>query len=127
LGARQGESDALTALEAALERVASLQRETAEQQARQEREALRQQYEALAERQQTLHQTTLPYAQIPRLDRKQRSEVVDLGHQQSDLQAEAAALREQVSQTLVFQAMHDRIDQAAGRATEQLRAGDPAR
>lgn len=120
--AKNGESAAVSALEEALKRVQEMKQQAAEQEAREKRQELKEEYEKLAARQDELRAAAEPFARAATVDRKDQRAVRDLGHQQGDVQTAAADLRQRVGETLIFSAMHGRLDTAAARAARQLRA-----
>ncbi len=120
LQAGNAERAAIEHLEAALELLKQVRRQTEEDLVRQEREKLKEAYEQLARRQDELTGEVTPLADVPTLSRKQKSDLRAVSQSQQGLQHEAGKLKEQVDKTLVFEQMHRRIDEALGRVVNKL-------
>jgi hypothetical protein len=116
-----GQKLALTDLEAAL---AELKRQAAQagaQNNREDRQKLQAAYEKLAKQQDALQARTQALIGKENLERRERTALIDLGHEESDLQTAIGELRPQVAQTLLFLHLHDRIDRLAGDVVSRLR------
>jgi hypothetical protein len=121
--AELGERQSLAYLEEALKLIDEARQQADEDMTNQQRNELEQAYRKLAQRQKELRERTVPLTGLDRMDRRQRADMTQLGHEQADLQIDAADLREKVEQTLVFLQAHRRIDEGAARVARQLRAG----
>mgnify|MGYP005847248315 CR=1 FL=1 len=121
--AESAERQSLAHLEEALQQVDDARQQAEQDMTRQQRDELEQAYRKLAQQQAELRERTAKLTDLPRLDRRQRADLVQLGHEEADLQIAAADLREKVEQTLVFLQAHRRIDESAARVARQLRAG----
>lgn len=128
--ARQAEQRAVAHLEEAIELVRQQCEELAQEQADQQREELKAEYEQLADRQDALRAQVNEVLQEREqaagegLTRRQRAALVQRGHEQSDIRTAASKLRERVEDALLFQHLHDRLDQAAREVVERLRSAE---
>lgn len=120
--ASAAQRQSLAFLEEALRRVQQVQEQAEQEMTDQQREELEQAYRKLAGQQKQIRDQTAALTGVDGLNRRQRAELQQLGHAQSDLQIAAAELREKVEDTLVFVQTHRRIDESAARVTRQLRA-----
>ncbi len=121
-----GEKLALTSLEAALAR---LQRRADQAKARRSQEAklkLKEQYDNLAKEQDELQGKTQALIDTPGLDRRQRADLIDLGHHEADLQAAIDVLRDQVSDAVLFVHLHQPHRRDRRRRGHALRARRPS-
>ncbi len=121
--AELGERQSLAYLQEALTLVEQARHQAEQEMTDQQRHELEEAYRRLAAQQADIRQRTAVLTQVERMDRRQRADMVQLGHEEADLQIAAAELREKVEQTLVFLQAHRRIDESAARVARQLRAG----
>lgn len=122
--AQTGQRVALERLEEALEKIQEKADEASRDQTRQERAELREQYLELAARQSALEQRTRGLLDEVPLTRKTRAELRGVGQEQAAVREEAAALGEQVAETVVFRQTHGLIDRAAEAAAASLSRGE---
>lgn len=125
--ALDAEQTARDQLAAALEAVRRAQREQQTEQAREDRERLRREYERLAEQQQQLHDRVAPLLDEPQLDRRQRADLRAAERSQATIREDADVLWSQVGDTLIFNRLHERIEQASQRVERQLAGGSTDR
>lgn len=122
-----GKQEAVDQLEAALEQVRQQREQVQQEQLDEQRRELQQAYEQLAERQDALHQRVLevldPDADEP-VNRRQRAALMGVGGDQEELRADAAELGERIEQSLLFDFLHERVDETAGRAAGLLRQAE---
>ncbi|MCX5662543.1 MAG: hypothetical protein NTW19_22910 [Planctomycetota bacterium] len=126
--ASAGQKLALASLDAALKELQKAKEQTQKKEEDKNRQKLQAQYEKLAKEQDELRKQTVPFTSKPGLSRRERVDLIDLGHREADLQAAAADLGREVADTLLFRHMHGRIDKLAAQSASRLRAGqaDPA-
>lgn len=120
--AREAEDGSLALLTDALALVKQMQEAQQREQRRKQREELLEAYEKLAEQQDELRDKTAPFAEAERITRRQRAELINLGHAEADLRV-AVKEAAQPDQPLLFEHMHGRIDTAAEDAVTTLRRG----
>jgi len=118
--AAEAEAQALAHLEDALARIREQQRQQEQDQMREQRDALRKAYMRLAEEQGQLLTASAELAQV-QLTRRHRAQLNEMAGEQTRIRHEAAELRAQVSDTLMFVHLHDRIDEKAVGVTQALR------
>jgi hypothetical protein len=116
----QAEQAALASLLEAAEQIKKMQAKEQEKETDKERDELKAEYEKLAKIQAALQDRTKKLVEVEQLNRRQKAELFQIGHEETDLNVEAGKLQEKVSKTLVFQHLHKQIDQAAKRITEKL-------
>lgn len=119
--ARTAQQQAITQLQNALELVREQRDQAQQEAAKDERQQLKEAYEKLARQQQDLRSQVQEIADQVPLNRRQRAQVVGLGHAQADIRIAARELAEQVSGAELFQFVHRQIDIAADRAAGALR------
>ncbi len=117
----EAQQAALEALQEALALVEQMRKQAQDDKTDKEREALRQEYIKLAQEQDAIHEKTSPLAQFDKPGRMERALLIKLGHRQADLKIAADAMRDRVEQTLVFNYLHDQIDERSGSIASQLR------
>ena len=115
---------AVTHLEAALAAVNKEQEQQQQDESNQKRQELQKQYAELAKRQDELREGVEGLISGGRLTRLTRAKLRPLGESQETLRADAQTLGEESKDTLVFQQMHRRIDEAAARAAGELQRGE---
>ena len=123
LNMQQGQEQSKRALQDGLRRADQLAQEARDKQVEEEKAQLRQGYEHLAEQQDALRDETQELIAIDHPSRKQRAQLIELGHREAELRIAAEELSEKVSATIVFSHMHEQIDAAAQRVTTMLRGG----
>ncbi len=121
-GATQAESQALDQLKIALQTIRKLRQEADAEQAQKQRSKLREAYQQLADRQQQLRDQTAEQHPRSAPTRRQRAELIDLGHRQADVRIAANELGDQAGDALVFNYTHERIDRTAAMIVTRLRA-----
>jgi len=115
------EMSAVDLLEQALEEVQK-QKEKQEQDEQQEqRDELRQKYLRLIDQQKTIRDQTAPFVEKADLNRRDRIQLMQLGHREADLHVAIQEIADEVADTLAFKYIHERIDRKAARVTETLR------
>ncbi len=122
--AQNAEQSAVARLNEALDQIRKQRDKLQRKTARDERAKLQEAYEKLAKQQDGLHAevaNVVKAGDAQALSRRQRAELVKLGHAQEDLRLAAGKLGEQVQQALLFQHLHDRVDEAAREAVTHLR------
>ncbi|MFW6059369.1 MAG: hypothetical protein ACODAQ_04265 [Phycisphaeraceae bacterium] len=122
--AAHAEQVAVERLEEALELIQEQRERLAQEQADEEREQLKAEYEALADRQDELREAVgqvMDQAGEDGLARRERAALVQHGHEQADIGVAASKLRERVEDALLFQHLHDRVDDASRQAARRLR------
>ncbi|MEX2216694.1 MAG: hypothetical protein WD768_21450 [Phycisphaeraceae bacterium] len=120
--AATSETEAVSNLEAALQLVRDIKKKQEEEETQKQRDELKVEYEKLAKEQDALRQRTLVLLGQKELDRRQRAELLQLGNSEADLKIEANKLREKVKDTLIFQHLHQQIDDTASKVVSSLRA-----
>ena len=130
-GAEHGEAEALDRLQEALRRLSEAEQQQQQDQRRAERAALRQAYYDLADRQAVLQGAVSQHERDEAYGRRDWRQINRLHAEalqgaafdaaQGAIQAAAQALGGQVGDAMVYQSLHRRIDQAAGRAQLRLR------
>jgi len=121
------EQEALAGLRKALEQIEEVQQEQEEDNVAAMRAKLRQDYLNLADEQDALREKGMPFADKDRLNRRDRAQLMEIGQAQDDIGQRAAELGEQVENTLVFNHLHQQIDDhssRAGRLLERAMAED---
>lgn len=118
-----GEKLALTSLDEALKELQKAKDKTEKKEADKNRQKLQEQYEKLAAKQDELRKKTMTFTAKPGLTRRERVDLIDLGHAEADLQVAAADLGREVNETLLFRHLHGRVDKLAAQAASRLRAG----
>ncbi len=118
--AKQAEELALAKLEEALRKTQQMQDQQAQEEMRRQREELRKAYEQLAARERALRQQTAELAALENLNRRQRAQLNELAAEQKQIREEAAALKEKVAETLLFQHLHERVDDRSGVVADAL-------
>ena len=119
--ANTGEKQSLAALESALEMLNKAAKTPEDDKKANEKKELREAYEKLAVREADLKKLTLPLSALEAPSRRERADMVDLGHKQADIQFDAAALAVKVKETFLFAHTHTRIDKTAGSVASRLR------
>ena len=125
--ADEQETQAISALDEALRMVREARDQQQEEQNREQRQEMRDKYLAMATQQDDLRAKTEPFAEVDELSRREIADVIRLGNEEAELRA---AIREltadpQVSSSLVFNHLHDRIDTVGESVVRSLRAGQP--
>jgi len=115
------ESEALTAIGLALEKVRQMRDQAQMKITRRQREQLMAEYNRLAREQDEVSERTRPYTVLASPSRRQRAAMIELSYEQADLRIAAGELKERVSGTLVFSHMHDQIDRLTREVSRQLR------
>lgn len=122
--AQAGQRVALERLEEALKKIREQADEASQDQTQQQRAELRKKYLALAARQTALREQTRQLTAEAPLTRKTRAALRGVAQDQTAVRDEAAALGEQVAETVVFQQTHRLIDRAAEAAAASLSRGE---
>lgn len=120
--ANDAEMGSLAMLRDALALVKQMEEAADREQRRQQREELMKQYEQLALQQETLRDKTQPFGEMAKLTRRQRADLINLGHEEADLRVAAQEVAEE-EQPLLFEHIHGRIDSDASEAVIALRSG----
>lgn len=130
-GAERDELEALVQLQEALRVLNEQQQQEQQDQQREERFKLRQAYYDLAERQETLEQIVSQHVRDEAYGRRDWRQVnrlhaevlegAEFDAAQEAIRLAAEGLSEQAGEAMVYQSLHRRIDQAAGRAHLRLR------
>lgn len=121
MAAMTGEKQSLAALESALEMLNKSVKNPQDNKNDKEKKELREAYEKLAAREKELRKSTEPYSTLESPTRRERADIVDLGHKQADIQVAAAELAAKVKETFLFAHTHTRIDRTAGSVATRLR------
>ena len=114
---------ALDRLIECLETLRKLQDQLQMDETRKEREELKAAYEKLATDQLQIRDGTEPFTRMDNLSRKQRMELHRLGNDEADIRVAAAALGDQLQQSVLFSHAHARIDQLSAAVVGRLRMG----
>ncbi len=120
----EAQMTALTRLQEALDLIRQAQEQLEQEQADANREKLRQAYLELAERQEAMIATVHEIVPNGVVTRRERPQLAAVGNEEEALADEARALGDQVADTVVFSAMHARIEADAVAATGGLRRGE---
>ncbi|HEX7011070.1 MAG TPA: hypothetical protein VF184_13895, partial [Phycisphaeraceae bacterium] len=118
---QQAQRTALERLEAALELVRRQLQEAQRQELAQARQELQQAYEKLAAQQEELNRKTQALAAEAEPARRQRVQLIALGHEEEDLRIAAADVARHTQGVLLFEHLHGKIDAAAQRVVRSLR------
>ena len=124
--ANEAEERSLELLKEALAEAEALQEQLEEEEIRQQREALMDGYRALIEQQMALRSETLTLAEQEPLDRRGLVEARRLSTLEEDIRRTMDQLRrdhEDVANSMVFNHVHDLVDQAATSIRDDLREG----
>ncbi len=125
---RAAEEESLARLKEAKGEAEKVDRNEEAREQQEKRRELRAAYTGLLEREVQIRERTGALAAIDELNRRDRASVRALGEEQTTLRVELADLLEkttELSEAKIFAFAHARADAAAGRAAEQLRAGEP--
>lgn len=119
------ETQALKHLRAALENAQQQTNEQEGEDKQERREELRQKYLAMAARQQAVLQKTLDITAdlVDRLNRQHRQNLRALTGEQNVIRSDTRTLGQEVGDTFVFKAMHERMDVIFDRITNRMRVG----
>lgn len=123
--AQAGQDGAIQSMKQALESIQQLSRDAEAKRRAEQRQVLQKAYEKLAQQQQELEEETSRLIGEAPLSRRQRNASLNLGHREDDLRIAARQLLEKVQQTLVFNFLHDQIEQDSSIVVKQLRRAQP--
>ncbi len=125
---RAAEEESLARLKEAKAEAEKVDQNEEEREQQEKRRELRAAYRAMLEREQQIRERTGGLAEVEELTRRDRAAVRALGEEQTSVRVELNALlekTEELNEAKIFAFTHTRLDDAAGRAAEALRTGEP--
>ncbi|MBI1369699.1 MAG: hypothetical protein GC162_13720 [Planctomycetes bacterium] len=122
----QAETDALAKLDEALKLAQKLADEANKKMSEEERAKLAKEYQAALAEQKAIMEATTPLSVVAEADRDRRfrAETMNLGNRQADLRVTLKNLQTKLGNTIVYNSVHEQIDNWAGDASTKLRRSE---